>query len=341
LLVATFSLLTVADPGYLKNSLREYRWVIVEPILFYFLATDLLRGRRGAWRLADGLVAGAAVAAVGALVLAATGAVALPVEGVTRVMWPYNHPNNLALFLGRVAPFAACIALFLTPTGEVWRRRLYALACLPLFLALALTFSRGAYLGVIAAALVVAWLVGRRRMALAVGGLAAAGGLVLLADAALHFLPGRIGGLGSTLLRLGLWRSSLAMLRDHPVFGVGLDQFLPQYEFYIEPGNDYERFTAHPHNIVLDFWLRLGIIGLLVAGWTLARFMRFALAIVRTADPVRRAPALGLIAGLTDFAVHGLLDNSYFVMDLAFVFWASCALLQILRTASPEITTET
>jgi O-antigen ligase len=209
-----------------------------------------------------------------------------------------------------------------------------------LFLALIFTFSRGAYLGVIAAAFAVAWLLGWRRIVLALGGLVAAGGGVLLADGVWNFLPGRIGGLGSTFLRLGLWRSALAMLRDHPIFGVGLDQFLTQYPIYIVQENYYESSTSHPHNLILDFWLRLGIIGLLVFGWTLARFVRFATILAQTADPVRRALALGLIAALTDAVVHGLLDNSYFVMDLALVFWLSCALLQILRAPHPATRTE-
>jgi hypothetical protein len=41
--------------------------------------------------------------------------------------------------------------------------------------------------------------------------------------------------------------------------------------------------------------------------------------------------ALGLLGNMTAFLVHGLVDNSYFVIDLAFVFCASCAMLEILR----------
>ncbi len=332
LAVATVSLLTVADVGYLKSSLREYRWTIVEPVLFYFLATEVLRGRKGALGLADGLVAGATVAAVGALAFAALGQ-GLVVEGVIRVQWPYDHPNNLALLLGRIAPLAAVVALFLTPPEERLRRRLYTLACLPLFAVLVLTFSRGAYVGVLAAAGVVAALVGGRRMLAALGGVVAAGGALFLANSVGHFLPERITSLGSAVLRAGLWRSALAMLRDHPLFGVGLDQFLNQYQYYVEETNDYERLTNHPHNFVLDFWLRLGIIGLLVWLWIVVQFVRAAYALVRRADAVRRAVALGLFALLTDLLVHGLIDNSYFLMDLALVFWAACAMLQLLREA--------
>ena len=70
----------------------------------------------------------------------------------------YEHPNNLALYLGRVAPFAACTALFL-PWG--WRKILYALATLPLFATFLLTYSRGAWVGA-AVAIVLAISLGLR-----------------------------------------------------------------------------------------------------------------------------------------------------------------------------------
>jgi O-antigen ligase len=130
------------------------------------------------------------------------------------------------------------------------------------------------------------------------------------------------------------------MLRDHPIFGVGLDQFLNQYQYYVEETNFYESSTNHPHNIILDFWLRLGIIGLLVWIGIVVQFVRVALVLARSRDAVRRALALGLLALLTDILVHGLIDNSYFLMDLALVFWVGCAALQILRAGEPSRATD-
>ena len=42
----------------------------------------------------------------------------------------------------------------------------------------------------------------------------------------------------------------------------GLDQFLYKYSIeYVNPQAWLERFISHPHNLVFDYWLRLGIIG--------------------------------------------------------------------------------
>ena len=45
-------------------------------------------------------------------------------------------------------------------------------------------------------------------------------------------------------------------------------------------------------------------------------------------DPDRRALALGLMASMVNFLAHGLVDASYFVIDLAFVFFMTLGLVQ-------------
>ena len=66
------------------------------------------------------------------------------------------------------------------------------------------------------------------------------------------------------------------MLRDHPLLGVGLDNFLYEYPKYILPEAWREPNLSHPHNIVLDFWVRLGIGGVFILFWLLAAFYKQA-----------------------------------------------------------------
>jgi hypothetical protein len=47
-------------------------------------------------------------------------------------------------------------------------------------------------------------------------------------------------------------------------------------------------------------------------------------------DPLNRALAIGLMASMADFLAHGLVDASYFVVDLAYVFFLSLAVVQAL-----------
>jgi O-antigen ligase len=368
LLIGTLSLLTLADPAFAKDSARLYRWTIVLPVLFYFLLTDAVTGRRGLMRIVDFFTAAAVGVALYGLWQSFVSDNTLVVEGVSRVFSVYQHPNNLALYLGRVFPFAACLALFL-PWG--WRKTLYALALLPLGATFVLTYSRGAWaavgLALFASIAVGLFLRPRRserriipRWAILVGS-AVLLILVLVAAVTVRRLPERILSFESGSMRVLHWQSSLRMIADHPVFGVGIDQFLNQFQAreviaspeecekrYAEHPRRYivsaaqckEFYTAHPHNFVLDTWLSLGIIGLLVFLWLLWKFFREALRTIRqasmgaAADPLYRALALGLLASMIDFLVHGMVDNSYFLMDLAMIFWLSCGLVQLVRNSS-------
>jgi hypothetical protein len=48
--------------------------------------------------------------------------------------------------------------------------------------------------------------------------------------------------------------------------------------------------------------------------------------------------ALGLIGGMAGFVLHGLLDNSYFLPDLAVLFWICLATLSLVGAERGEQT---
>ncbi|HYO49385.1 MAG TPA: O-antigen ligase family protein [Chloroflexia bacterium] len=347
LLVGTLSLLTLADPAFARDSARAYRWTIVEPVLFYFLLTDVISSRRGLWRIADFFLAAAVAAALVGLAQFALGADVLDVQGVSRISGVYTHPNNLALFLGRVLPFVVCVGIFL-PSGR--RKVLYLMSALPMALAAFLTYSRGAYVAVTLAILVAVavgllWKPRRAehragRWKLAVSSAVVALGLAVIITAALlPSLPERIGHVGSVFIRARIWDSAFRMLADHPILGVGPDQFLNQFRSHYlsqEQREQHEDWFSHPHNLILDYWLSLGVIGVLVLLICLWRYFREALGMAQSMalgrDGVSRAIALGLLASMLDFLLHGMVDNSYFLMDLAMIFWLSCGLLQLGRS---------
>jgi putative inorganic carbon (HCO3(-)) transporter len=56
-----------------------------------------------------------------------------------------------------------------------------------------------------------------------------------------------------------LWRSAWQIALDHPLMGVGLDQFFYHYRSnYLLPAAWQEPNLNHPHNVLLDWWTRLG-----------------------------------------------------------------------------------
>ena len=125
------------------------------------------------------------------------------------------------------------------------------------------------------------------------------------------------------------------MLGEQPLLGVGLDNFLYRYPAYVPANVVLEPNLSHPHNLVLQFWLQLGLLGLVAIAWLLGIFVARALPAARGGcDPAERILAVGALASMTDFAVHGLIDNSYFLVDTAFIFWLTLA---ITPTSSPPV----
>jgi O-antigen ligase len=203
-------------------------------------------------------------------------------------------------------------------------------------LALFFTFSRGAW---IAAGVAVGFVVlprlralstPQRRRLLAWGAGAGLPLLLLLGAAALRVERFRslLAREGTGFLRFYLWQSALQMGRDHPVWGIGLDQFLYLYPRYMNPIAWREPYLSHPHNLLLDFWLRLGILGLVALGWASGE-------VVRRVGPRSAALALGAAGALVAVVVHGLVDNSYFVIDLAYGCWVLLLLVELATDEAP------
>ncbi len=322
-----------------REAAREFRTVVLEAAVFYGLlramlpdSTGIEREGQAAWRVVDAWVLGGALIALVGLGQWIFGANLISAEGVGRVRGFYGSPNNLALYLGRVLPLVVALAAW----GQRGRRRwAYAVAGLVIVGAIFLTYSRGAWIvGVPVSLLFLAAFRGRRTLAVTVGVLVVVAVVVLLAVGA-----GRLTSLldtdtGTTFFRLQLWRSSLSMIGDHPLLGVGLDNFLYAYRsIYVLPTAWAEFDLSHPHNFVLDFWLRLGIPGLVVIIWLLVAFFKRGWVLCRqlSGGDVQLL-VLGFMAGMVNFVAHGLVDNAFFLVDLAFAFALMLALLQSVRS---------
>lgn len=265
---------------------------------------------------------------------------AVTAEGVRRALGAYGSPNNLALLLDRAAPVLIAWLAFGTrrygtsavaETSEVWRhlrQSVLALALVITLVALVLTFSRGALLLGMPAALVFIGVVrGRRIFGVTLAVLAAAaGGIVpVLGTDRLRSLVATDSGTG--FFRLRLWESAWVMLRENPWLGVGPDNFLYQYRTrYLLPDAWQEPNLSHPHNLLLDFGTRLGVGGIAILIWMVVVFWRLALQLYRRLpEGETRALLLGLMASMVATLTHGLVDQSFFLVDLAFVFCLSLA----------------
>lgn len=322
-LVATLSLLFTERLDVASN---EWRIVVVEPFLFYLLLRAMRLSQKELWTVLDAFVLGGVVIAlVGLWQYAAwrTDLLITSEGGLMRLRSIYGSPNNVALYLGRILPLTITVTLM----GQGRRRWAYALAMALIGPAILLSFSKGGlFLGVPAALFVILvywqrtagrpvwpWLVGA----------AVAGVLALLIALQIPQLAGRLDPRGATgVLRLNLWQSSLNMIRDHPIFGVGLDNFLYAYRGrYIFDAAWQEPNLSHPHNILLDFATRLGLAGLVTGMWLFWTFWRTAAPLPQRVAAEWRPVAIGLLAAFAHMLAHSLVDQSFFLVDLAYAFY--------------------
>jgi O-antigen ligase len=321
---------------YRHVALRELRVVVLEPALFYLMLHTSHLNDKAIWRIVDFFVLGGVVVAVIGLAQFGLGAnIITAEEGFRRLRSVYGSPNNTGLYLGRVLPVLAAVALF----GAARRRRIaYGLAVLPVGLAVLFSFSKGALiLGVPLSLLALGVLAGGPWLWASLGVVAAASAAALPLLRTPRFAPLFDTRSGSTFFRLQLWRSSWMMFRDHLWLGVGPDNFLYQYRGrYILPAAWQEPHLSHPHNILLDYSCRLGLGGLAAGVWLQVAFWRLALPLRRLTDRDQRALALGLMGSMVNFLTHGLVDASYFVIDLAFAFFLTLCVVQWLASIKGE-----
>ena len=120
----------------------------------------------------------------------------------------------------------------------------------------------------------------------------------------------------SSLVRFNIWQMSLAMLRDHPLAGIGMGAYgflSPVYLREIPASIWYDR----AHNEYVELAIELGIpLMLLFLAWTGWGMFRFAAAILRRKnegrDPFRTrsrdVAAIGAFCAVTGLLLHGWLD---------------------------------
>jgi hypothetical protein len=137
----------------------------------------------------------------------------------------FENPNDLALHLATIVPLA--ISLFVS--GRHVMKLIYLTCSILMIAAIICTFSRAGFLGLIAAALVLAWKLGRKNRTLVIiFSVITIVAVIVLAPAD---YGGRLtsiwggGDTGSSNARQELfWRSLLVALR-YPLLGVGMGNF--------------------------------------------------------------------------------------------------------------------
>lgn len=247
-----------------------------------------------------------------------------------RIFSTWENPNIFAAYLD----ILICVLLGMfgkLDFSDKWKRRNRKYVIISMVLAafcLAMTYARGACLtmGIIAAGYGVL-----KDWRILAGLVAAAVGILLLDPVLLERLTTMFTVVDtSSEMRIAMWESTVQMIMDHPVFGIGWGAYwmvYPIYDTYIVDGSV---MLVHAHNIYLNYVAEIGILGGIAYftwffGSMVSAFARRPLE-SRGLEGIR----LGIGLALISVALNGITDDVLFNIPSSMLLWMMCGVATVI-----------
>lgn len=300
-----------------------YRAYIVEPIAFALVLVNVVRSPRRALLVTAGLMLGATVAGLANSYVVLNGLIRGTYDVTqTPPVVIYLTANAVALY---VVPLVGIGAAFGLHSSDRLQRAIGAAFVVIGVIITALSFSRGGYLALAAVIAAVA-LSHRRRLILFGVAVVALGALALIPPIRHRIVIETENVYGNTVQsRIDLWNGAIKLIEHRPLFGAGLYGFQQRVQPYLSNFHSSAQFID-PHNIVLNFWVETGLLGLIAASWLIGLGFFFSWRGWRSGADAWRPLELGVFLALVAVVVHGMVDVPYFKNDLSLEFWTFLAL---------------
>jgi len=238
--------------------------------------------------------------------------------GMYFITGPFHHHNALAAYL-------VCILAFMLVLLSCvkFKKKIYYFGqfFLVVFLGLSFlfTFSRGGWIGFIAAVLLILFLSRKWKVILPVIFI-----FILLVSLVPAIRERAIFTFqaGGDSNRFSMWKGAWAMIKENPFLGKGLGTFMAYFPKYtVGLGIQYA------HNSFLQIWAESGVFSLL----SLLNFL--TLVLWQGVKSFRKSQdyfILGLLCAIFGFLVHSLFDNHLYSLQLSVLFWSLLGILSAL-----------
>jgi len=228
----------------------------------------------------------------------------------------FPDPHNFAFFVN-LCLFAGLGYLF--SRGKITSKIWIGAAVVLMILAIGISFSRGAYLGLLAGGLFFAGVFLKRSGVLGKAIVAAAAIFVLIFIFNSNIITQRLVSSfnlkeGSNAERYKNWVQAADMIRDYPLGGVGLGNYARTVDSMAE-----NRSSIYAHNLFLDIAAETGILNAIV-------FLCLVLFSVWRCIRNGSMLNLGLAAGLVAFSVHSIFDTALYSPQVLTMFLIIVAL---------------
>ncbi len=318
-------------------SLGIFKAYFFDAILFFFLFVSIVRKEKEIRGSIISVTIGAVVSSLIGLIQYFCFPYFLQ-EG--RIVSLFSSPNYLSLFITPVI-FLAFYLFKYKVNSRVMITKInffQYLALLILVITLVFTYSRGAWLAFLISllfyiGLIIAKRIKQGRTIVAAGfiiGLLLVFLFITKGSYFLNIVPNdRI--IKSDDVRIEIWKTSLEIGRNNWILGIGLGNFQDYFGEYTSDRINYSEYiTPHaltPHNMFLNIWLQVGLLGLLgilgllgaffLCGWRMLR-ANFLLSIV-------------LLTSMVAIITQGLVDSSIWKNDLMIYFWFLIGLMSVIK----------
>jgi O-antigen ligase len=302
----------------------------VEPILFFLILASLVKDGKNKEKILWALGISTLSISLLAIFQKFTGwGIAQPAwipADHRRVTAMFTSPNAVGLYLGPVIMIYLGWLTVSIKNQELRIKNIFrCLIILFSLLAVIFTVSQGTWLGLAAGLIFFCFFAFSKKWT---------AGLVLLLIIISLVVPLSREKLMPVLLfqdasgqsRLVLWGMAKDYLISSPKnfgLGAGIGGFAEIQNKMREPLK--MEALLYPHNIFLNFWLEIGLLGLIGFIWVIILFFKNGSKYVWT---INGSPLqIGVMAAMVCLLVHGLIDVPYFKNDLAIIFWLIIGLL--------------
>jgi len=368
--VLLISYAAVFVAGISSDALGIFKAYFFEPVIFFILVVNILgRKKKSDEKIIWSLLVSALLVSLMAIYQKLTGQFIFNEfwanAATRRAVSFFGYPNAVGLYL---APIVVILVSFLQQKlcyfSESKKKNLKEIIIISLTIIASLSAiyfaqSEGALVGILAAAIFYGLLVNKKMWQITLVTLVLGLMLVVstpkLLDYAKHKMT--LTDLSGQIRQQQWIETKKMMLNNYTwVLGTGLAQYqkrvLPYHQEGIFVKNDDPNWLEkvrtsaayraqvwqptevymYPHNIFLNFWTELGLLGMLLFAWIIGKYIYCATKLFRVEkkkNSGHRFVILGLGAAMVATLVHGLVDVPYFKNDLSVFFWLLVAFLGI------------
>ncbi len=326
----TFCFISAISSVFWEQSLRNFLTKTLEWFIVYFLVLEVVHKKKYIYII---------------LILFIVTSLATALDSI--VQFYVTHKD---IFLGHsIAPGGRPTAAFKTPNGlggyltvampaiftAIFFKKKslqYRASILGIFLfllwSLALTFSRGAWLGTFLGTTLMLLIFffhrQKTKLYLSLGSFLIIVFLYILLGLILvdRSDPGLLVRINTIQWRINIWHDSIQMIKNNPLFGYGINTYMKLFEVYRTDSAGVN--PTYAHNCYIQLAVETGLLGLFAFLWIIVELFRKSIIYLDRYwinNYNFTILAMGLLSGIFAFLVHSFFDTHFYSLQLSVYLW--------------------